>query len=353
MFSHFFHSKPVRSIMAKRYLTLFLLLATGGARIYAQNTVLKVDTAMTTHSSGTSRFSALFEPAGNAFGFPMAQSAGNWVAEDFIIPPSTTWAIDSIIVYGYQTQATANTTSTFTGGYAMLYNGVPGAISTMVVGGDSTTNRFANSSYTGIQRVDTITNTTGVFGGGYRLIMRVAMTGFSNILAAGNYWLAWSTTGSVSSGPWANLKVVAGTPSPTNPTSQNGRIRGANAVWAAVRDSLTASTPGQAVGFNFLLKGRINPTSVKDVSATAFTLAAPFPNPASGTTNISFSLRNKSRVSVYIVNAAGQRVANVVEDEMTAGDYLIPFSTASLASGNYRVTLQAEGGSTAMPLTVK
>ena len=336
--------------MAKRFLSLSLLLtAASSIGAHAQNTVLRADTAMTTHSSGVGRFSALFEPTGNSFGILNDRVDAAWVAEDFTIPASTTWAIDSVIVYGYQTGA-GPTTSTFTSAYAQVFNGMPGSPAAIAVAGDTTTNRLAGATWSGIYRVDTISNTTGLT----RPIMRVAMTGFPNVLAAGTYWLAWSTEGTLASGPWANPKVSLTGGVPSNPAGQNAmsRFGGSGSIWRPAKDS-TSPTANTQLGFNYMLKGRINPTSVNDVSASAFKLNDVFPNPASGTTNISFSLAQKSRVSVHIMNAAGQRVAKVVEDELTTGDYMIPFSTANLASGIYRVMLQTEAGSTQVPLTVK
>lgn len=331
--------------MIRHFLALVVLACTTIFCAKAQNTVLKVDTAMTTHSSGGNRFSAIFDPTGNLFGSLMDQAEGATIAEDFNIPAGSTWAIDSVIVYGYQTGST--TTSSFTGGYAQIFNGTPGS-GGAVVAGDTTTNRLAAATFSGIYRVDSIGNVAGLT----RPIFRIALRGFTNTFAAGTYWVAYQTTGSITSGPWANPKVL---PNGTNPPGQNARSKftGTGNIWRLVKDS-TSVTSDFPLGFNFMLKGRLNPTSVPSVgAATAFKLSAPYPNPASGTTNLSFSLGAKSRVSLRILNAVGQQVASVVEDEITAGEYLIPFSTANLAAGAYLVVLQTDAGSDAVPMTVK
>lgn len=333
----------------KHFLPLSLLCGAMSLGALAQNTVLKVDTAMTTHSSGGNRFSAIFTPSGDLFGTLMNQPQVAYLAEDFTIPASTTWAIDSVIVYGYETNLSpvGLPVNTITGGTVRIFNGAPDAGGT-VVAGDTTTNRFANASFTGIYRVDTTTTTTSFT----RPIFRIALTGMSNILPAGTYWVEWSTTGSTTlTGPWGNPKVL---PNATNPASQNAlsRFGGTGNIWRPAKDS---SVQGDVrLGYNFMLKGRINPTSIASTgAATGFSLAGPFPNPATGTTNLSFSLGAKSRVSLRILNAVGQQMAVVVEDELSAGEYTIPFNTIKLASGVYRVVLQTDQGSNAVPLTVK
>ena len=59
------------------------------------------------------------------------------------------------------------------------------------------------------------------------------------------------------------------------------------------------------------------------------------PNPFNPETKISFSLRNSTHVNLIIYNAIGQKVANLVNKEMSAGVYNINFDASSLATGFY------------------
>lgn len=137
-----------------------------------------------------------------SYGANYNQALYYWIADDFTVPANETWHLDSVLVYGYQTGST--TTSTFTGGYLQILQGELPSSST-VFAGDTTTNVLAHTYFSGVYRVlsTTLTNTQ-------RPIMVNCLTSTAT-LPAGHYWIKCATTGSLSSGPWANPIVIPGT----------------------------------------------------------------------------------------------------------------------------------------------
>ncbi|ASS50740.1 MAG: hypothetical protein A3D31_14375 [Candidatus Fluviicola riflensis] len=166
-------------------------------------------------------------------GFGHQQATFNRVADDFTVDCS--WTIDSIYFYGYQTGST--TTSTFTGYTLRIWDGVPDAVGSNVVWGDTTTNRLLRTIFSGTYRV---TETTT--GNSTRPIMQntIDVGGFT--LPAGTYWFDWATTGSLASGPWQPAVVPPG-----QAITGNGRQR-IGSIWNNMLDGGTG-TPAQGAPF--------------------------------------------------------------------------------------------------------
>ncbi len=85
-------------------------------------------------------------------------------------------------------------------------------------------------------------------------------------------------------------------------------------------------------------------TSTPQIAAilTAFSLSQNFPNPFNPTTNISFSLPEKSNVRLTIIDLLGREVANLINnEERNEGSYSVAWNAATFASGVYFYRLQA------------
>jgi hypothetical protein len=147
---------------------------------------------------GGSDYSMLESPDIN-FGFGNQQTIPNYVGDDFSV--TGTWTIDSLVFFGYQTGS--STTSTFTGLFVEIWDGEPGVAGSSVIWGDMTTSILSDSYFSNCYRGSDLSNTT-------RPIMRIVayITGLS--LPAGDYWIAWSATGSLSSGPWVPPITIPG-----------------------------------------------------------------------------------------------------------------------------------------------
>ncbi len=192
--------------------------------------------------SGGANASVLYTTtyAMGTIGFGHQATAFNRVADDFVVP-NCHWRIDSIVFFSYQTGST--TTSTMTGVNFRIWDSIPDASGSAVVFGDTTTNRMTRSVWSGAYRTTetTITNTT-------RPIMRNVCALNNVVLSTGTFWLDWSATGSLGSGPWAPPRT------PINvAVTGNGRQRIGN-TWNNALDGGTG-TPAQ--GFPFLIYGTI------------------------------------------------------------------------------------------------
>ena len=170
-------------------------------------------------------------------GFGNQVSAGNRVADDFVVP-SGGWFIDDIIFFGYQTGS--GTTSTFTALNFQVWDGLPGDGGSSVVFGDATTNRLLSGTFSNIYRVPEtdLSNTN-----------RPIMTLTANMdffLAAGTYWLDWQADGTLGSGPWAPPITITG-----QTFTGNGRQL-TSAGWGGLLDAGVQ----QAQGLPFTLIGR-------------------------------------------------------------------------------------------------
>lgn len=75
----------------------------------------------------------------------------------------------------------------------------------------------------------------------------------------------------------------------------------------------------------------------------AFVLHAAYPNPFNPVTNIRFDLPADGMVQVKIFNIRGQRVETLVNEELTAGQHLIPWTAADLPSNLYLYQVQYDG----------
>jgi hypothetical protein len=74
---------------------------------------------------------------------------------------------------------------------------------------------------------------------------------------------------------------------------------------------------------------------------TSFKLEQNYPNPFNPTTNIAFNIPTASQVTLEVYNMLGQRVATLLNRQLSAGSHLVPFSAANLGSGIYIYRLTA------------
>ena len=183
------------------------------------------------------------------YGFGNQASAGNRVADDFTVGGSG-WLISNITFFGYQTGST--TTSTFTAVNLRIWDGPPNVGTSMVVFGDTTTNRLVSSTWSNIYRV----LDTGLLDTARPTMANVVA--INTFLPAGTYWLDWQAAGSLASGPWAPPVSILG---------QTGKP-GANALqytttgWAAVTDPSPGGTPQD---FPFIVEGLADCSNLSDV----------------------------------------------------------------------------------------
>lgn len=91
-----------------------------------------------------------------------------------------------------------------------------------------------------------------------------------------------------------------------------------------------------------VIKSTTPPVSVQeDAIAQQFTLKAIAPNPVSSDVMFSYTLNGTAMVSLEVFDNIGFHVATVQKQEVSAGDYSVPYNVQSLPSGTYMVQLRA------------
>lgn len=90
----------------------------------------------------------------------------------------------------------------------------------------------------------------------------------------------------------------------------------------------------------------ISAIGIKQISSIVprdFELKQNYPNPFNPSTNIEFSVPQKSKIRIAIYNSLGRFVEELVNSEMAPGAYNITFDAMKYASGVYFYQLQTDG----------
>lgn len=250
------------------------------------------------------------------FGFGHAVATGFRVADDFIIPAGTTWNVDSMVFYAYQTGST--TTSTMNHVNWSIWDNSPAA-GGQIIAGDTTANDLDGSYWSGIYRTTDVdlTNTQ-------RPIMtnRIATVGLS--LGAGTYWIAWQTGGTLASGPWAPPITITGVTNTGNAVQFNPT----NGTWADLVDA-TLSEPQ---GLPFIMYG----TAVTGINENQLAASISVsPNPASEIMAVRV-VSATAPVSIEVMNVHGQMVYSTVE---TRNTFAHNINVSKWSKGVYMINL--------------
>ncbi len=168
----------------------------------------------------------------STYGYGHQVSAGFRVADDFTVTDANGWDVESFTFYSYQTGS--STTSTITAVNFRIWDGVPDAPGSMVIFGDTVTNRLAGSYWTSAYRV---TEPNSGAATDRPIMAVVASVGGIIHLAPGTYWVDWQMDGSLASGPWAVPLTVWGQHTTGNALQYTG-------AWAAVLDGGTGTQQG-------------------------------------------------------------------------------------------------------------
>jgi hypothetical protein len=170
----------------------------------------------------------------NSYGFGQQFDLGYWVADDFVVADPGGWDLTGMQFFAYQTNSGNN--PTITGVYYRILDGAPDAGGNVVCG-DLVTNRLTNTVWSSIYRVlDTdLLNTARP-----TMLDTVSIAAGCGHLAAGSYWIMWSTDGSLSSGPWAPPISILG----QTTTGNAMQSLDYGATWADLVDSGTLTQQG-------------------------------------------------------------------------------------------------------------
>jgi len=83
------------------------------------------------------------------------------------------------------------------------------------------------------------------------------------------------------------------------------------------------------------------PTSVKEIEGvpSEYSLSQNYPNPFNPSTQIQFSIPSQENVSLKVFDALGKEVAELVNQNLSAGNYSVDFNASTLSSGIYFYTI--------------
>jgi hypothetical protein len=107
----------------------------------------------------------------------------------------------------------------------------------------------------------------------------------------------------------------------------------------------TISFSADAVGNFFIVTGD-SPTSVKtsgNLIVDNFQLLQNYPNPFNPSTTIEFIIAKQSNVGLSVFNLLGQKVAELINEQMEPGNYDVRFDASGLSSGVYLYQLRTDG----------
>jgi hypothetical protein len=93
------------------------------------------------------------------------------------------------------------------------------------------------------------------------------------------------------------------------------------------------------------MRPHANPKSAPAVLSHELTydLSQNFPNPFNPTTSISYSIPEAGRVTLVVTDHLGRTVATLLDADVQAGVYTVPFDGSQLASGSYFATVRMTG----------
>ena len=99
----------------------------------------------------------------------------------------------------------------------------------------------------------------------------------------------------------------------------------------------------------------ISPTSVSneiEERPVSFSLSQNYPNPFNPTTTINYTIEESGDVNISIYNLMGQKVATLVNEQKSAGQYNVHWDASGLSSGMYYYRLDANGQSITRKMTL-
>jgi hypothetical protein len=280
--------------------------------------------------SGGSNVSSLHDGM-TTYGAGHALSTLYRVADDIIIGANTTWTIDTLVFYGYQTGS--GNVSSIDHVNVRIWDGPPGAPSN-IVWGDSTTNLLITSEFSGTYRTGDVGNAACAPATCIdRPIMRNAAQ-VGTTLTTGTYWIDWQTGGALASGPWAPpINLGAGATTTGNAKQYNPTT----ALWVDLADgALTA----EFQGLPFLVVGNIT-TGLSEVSAQNSVSVYPNPVANKGTVSIKFPVSREDNITFTVYNVIGEemlKMENIATQQFE-------FNRGNLQNGIYIYELK-KGNST-------
>lgn len=171
----------------------------------------------------------------------------------------------------------------------------------------------------------------------------VELTSFTAEVSGSNVVLRWSTATEINNSGFAVERSVE-----NNTFEQIGFVPGFGTTSEMKSYSYTDNSPGNGK-FYYRLKqidydGSVEYSQIVDANIVVpaiFSLEQNYPNPFNPSTTIKFDIPENELVTLKIYDVMGNEVAELLNQELTAGQHSIEFNASNLASGTYFYKLQA------------
>lgn len=230
-------------------------------------------------------------------------------ADDFNVPVGQTWTINQVIVFAYQT-GFAGGTSPITAATLRIWKGRPADSGSIIVFGDTTTNRLATSTDSSFWRifssvVGTGANPPTVPATNRKVWQNNITVSPAAVLTAGNYWIDWNTAIGTAAhfAPVETIKGTRGVP------GWNAR-QFTGAAWADIGDIGTSPTgapvPATVIqDFPFKLDG-----TVSGAPATPASRRVDFDGDNKSDLAVAHAVNSSSQATWSILRSTGVVIAN-------------------------------------------
>ncbi len=172
-------------------------------------------------------------------GFNVSLGGGFRVADDFDVTAASGWNVDSITFYVYQGNSPTSP-SPITAINYQIWDGPPDNPASMVVYGDTTTNRLTSTTFANMYRRLESQPTDS----SRPVMVAITSAGFS--LGPGSYWIDFQVDGDINyTGPWQPPVTIDGQ------TSTGNGLQSVSGTWQPIVDA-ALQTP---LGVPFIIEG--------------------------------------------------------------------------------------------------
>lgn len=275
-------------------------------------------------------------PAGGFNGFNLSQltpplstlgsnaSANFKIVEDFILPGTSNYTVDSLAFWAYQTGS--GQAPSFTALFATIWDGDPGKGGTQIYG-DELENIVDNLYFSGIYRASANTPLDST-----RPLMKLIGVYFTPVVLRGGvrYFIEWNFAGSIASGPWQSAIAVNGLQ-----ITGNGQQKTSTGYQA-----MDGGGSGFQQGAPFEVHYSVNTTSVDEINKQTAFVGRPYPNPASESAAIRIELKRDETVSIELLDITGKMAYSTASLKYEAGTHTLQLPVNNLQAGLYLIKIK-------------
>ncbi len=251
------------------------------------------------------------------------------ILEDFTLPGTSNYSIDSMGFFGYQTGSPAF--SSFTGLFVTIWDGHPAQGGELLYGDSTEFESVLEDTYfSGIYRASATTPLDST-----RPIMKNIGKFFEPTRLRGGkrYFIQWSMTGSISSGPWQPAVSVNGMTITGN----------AQQFTSTGYQPMDGGGTGFQQGAPFEIYYTLNTTSVEE-TRLGLQESKVYPNPASNKAFLYLNSEKEQQISFRILDISGRELYRS-DSQWVSGKTHLPLPIERLSTGMYLIEVQASAGS--------